>query len=56
MYFTTNTMPMKGEEEYAVVVIARASESENRNMPIEVDSGEEEDTMMQVQALLGKGL
>ena len=46
VYFTT-TVPTEGEEEDAVAMIVRAPEPRNRRMPIEVDSGEEEETMVQ---------
>ena len=47
VYFTTNTVPTEGEEEDAVLTIVRAPEPGNRSMPIEVDSGEEEETVVQ---------
>ena len=36
-----------GEEEDAVAMIVRAPEPGSRSMPIEVDSGEEEETVVQ---------
>ncbi|XBH71273.1 hypothetical protein VPH35_098747 [Triticum aestivum] len=47
VYFTTNIVPMEGEEEDAVAMIARASEPGNQSMPIEVDSSGEEETVVQ---------
>ncbi|KAE8776301.1 hypothetical protein D1007_51059 [Hordeum vulgare] len=59
VYFTTRivglleeeqeTVPMEVEEEGAMAMDVRALEPGHRSMPIELDSGEEEETMVELE-------